>query len=117
MPDKKEQEPVSVVERGAKTKETIEAPGKPDRSPEVESVIEKLETQRVKKSPGDVQDDASTVVLPSDQPAVTLPVTQDDIVKGKKLPIITSLRWLVEWAVRQVKKFGGRVKYHEPTDK
>lgn len=114
MPDTKEQEPAST----SLEQEPLISPegegvvGEPEHSLEVESVIEKLERQRAKKA-GDAQDDV-TVVPASDQPAVTLPVTQDDIVQGKKLPILASLRWLVEWAVRQIKKLGGRARYHEP---
>lgn len=113
MPDVKEQEPTSSSQREPLSPlEGGEVSEEPERSPEVESVIEKLERQRAQKT-GDAQDD-TTVVPASDQPAVTLPVTQDDMVQGKKLPILASLRWLVEWAVRQIKKLGGRARYHEP---
>ncbi len=97
-------------------KEDFQQGGEKERSFEVESVIEKLERQtKADQQQQDVSDDLSnTVVVASDdQPGVTLPVTKNDIVQGQKLSVWESLRWLAEWAWRQVKKFSGRVRYQE----
>ncbi|GEM_PF-5844239 len=111
MPDQKELEKLKTVE--------IPIPEKPEghvvgeeHSIEAESVIEKIERQ--KKAGGDVRDDTTVVPASSGQPAVTLPVTQDDVKSAKKIPIISSLAWLVAWAVRQMKKLGGRAGYRKP---
>ena len=118
MPELKEKEPVRQAEQIKKQPEG-EVVYQPEekRSLEVESVIEKIERQaRGDQQQNDVQDDVSgaTVVPASDdQPAVTLPVTKTDIVKGKKLKVTESWRWLVEWAIKQIKKFHGRVRYQE----
>ncbi len=96
------------------------AEAKRESSLEVESVIEKLERQtRVDNQNQDQNGDinAGTVVSASDdQPAVTLPLTQNDMTQGQKMSVWESLRWLAEWAVRQVKKFHGRVEYHQEED-
>lgn len=109
MPDDKEREPLITPESKPET-ETQEnvGSGEQEHSLEAESVIEKIEKQRKRVS--DIQDD-TTVVSASDQPAVTLPVTQDEVEGAGKIPIISSLRWLVEWAKKQIKKLKGRVKY------
>lgn len=114
MPEQKEQEPVgSAVEKQQLPKtESIEV-DKDEMSPEVESVVEKIERQRKKKN--DTSDDVSGTVVPAsdDQPAVTLPITKDDMQTGEKLSVFESFRWLVEWARKQVKKLGGRVTYEK----
>ncbi len=118
MPELKEKEPVRQTEQIRKQPEG-EVVYQPEekRSLEVESVIEKIERQaRGDQQQNDVQDDVSgaTVVPASDdQPAVTLPVTKTEIVEGRKLRVNESWRWLVEWAIKQIKKFHGRVRYRE----
>ncbi len=113
--DRKEREPLvkSDGEQISLNQENLT--GQKERSLEVESVIEKLERQaKVDNRQQDANDDVSggTVVPASDdQPAVTLPVTQDEVVQGQKMPVWMSFRWLAEWAMRQIKKFSGRVRY------
>ena len=118
MPELKEKEPTKQVESIKKSTES-EVVYQPEekRSLEVESVIEKIERQaRGDQQQNDIRDDVSgaTVVSASDnQPAVTLPVTQEEVVQGRKLSVWDSLRWLAEWATRQIKRFAGRVRYRE----
>jgi len=118
MSEAKEKEPVVTrkVERVIK-EEVVEQSEVKGRLPEVESVIEKLERDvKGDQKKGEGQDDVTTTtVVPAgdDQPAVTLPVTQDDIVQGQKMSVWESLRWLAEWATRQIKRFAGRVRYKE----
>lgn len=115
MPDDKERELLVTPEKiqETETQEDVRS-GEREHSLEAESVIEKIEKQRRRVS--GVQDD-TTVVSASDQPAVTLPVTQDEVKEVRKIPIIFSLRWLVEWAKKQIKKLKGRVKYRGETEK
>ncbi|MFH0864391.1 MAG: hypothetical protein V1858_04900 [Candidatus Gottesmanbacteria bacterium] len=55
-------------------------------------------------------------VVPSDinQPVTpitaNLPINDDKIVTATTAPVITSLRWLVEWCIRQLKKVHIRLK-------
>lgn len=37
-------------------------------------------------------------------PVVTLPLTDDQVVKGLAFPILSSLRWLAEFCLRQLKR-------------
>lgn len=41
---------------------------------------------------------------PPPPPAVTLPLTDDQVVTGLASPILSSLRWLAEFCLRQLKK-------------
>lgn len=109
MPDDKEREPLLIPEKKqeAEFEEDLQDVEE-EHSLEAESVIDKIEKQRQRVS--DVQD-GTTVVNASLQPAVTLPVTQDEVAGVSKIPIVSSLRWLVEWARKQIKKLKGRVKY------
>lgn len=46
----------------------------------------------------------SGAAAPAPPPAVTLPLTDDQVVKGLAFPIVSSLRWLAEFCLRQLKK-------------
>lgn len=111
--EQKERESVGVTREDAVAGKEQERRVEDQGSAEIESVVKKIERKlgrQAKRDPGDIQDDAGVVVQPqSDQPAVTVSVTQDDVAQGKKLPVASSFRWLIEWVVRQVKKYGGRV--------
>ncbi len=48
--------------------------------------------------------------LPVSPAPVPLPLTDDKIVTGTGAPIISSLRWLVEWCIRQLKRVHIRLK-------
>ena len=117
MPENQEQElVVAGKEAPIPRPETKEITSDKEASLEVESVIEKLE--RNVKQTGDKQDDVgATVAQPkSDQPAVTLPITQDDVEEGEKLGMDSSFRWLVEWVKMMLRKFPGRAKYRKPSE-
>jgi len=112
MPEQKEREPVvekSSVE-GEKKGGIVEGKNK-KRVPEIDSVVEKIERKYSDKNQvvSDASDDVSGSQPVSDQPAVTVPVTRDDVAVGSKMPVSSSFRWLVAWVVRQIKKFKGRV--------
>jgi hypothetical protein len=75
---------------------------------EVSSWMEKIEKKfaRVPNDTTDVTDD-TVVIQPaptSDQPAVTLPVNQVQMQKGKTAKTDMGIAWLVTWAIRQIKK-------------
>lgn len=117
MPDNKEQE-LAVASKDAQVPipESVEKSQEKVVSLEVESVIEKLE-RNVKSQGDDKQDDLGTVVQPiSDQPAVTLPLTQGEVDEGEKLGMNSSYRWLVEWVKMMMEKLGKRGKYKKPSE-
>lgn len=74
---------------------------------EVSSWMEKIEKKfaRVPNDTTDVTDD--TVVVQqqpqTQQPPVTLPVNQQQMVAGKKAKPDLGIAWLVTWAIRQIK--------------
>lgn len=73
----------------------------------VEVKSEEIELPEVVKQMGVVPSDASQPVA---SVATNLPLTDDKIVTGFGAPIISSLRWLVEWCIRQLKKVHIRLK-------
>ena len=85
----------------------VEMPKSPEVNLEVEGWMEKIEKKfaRVPSKTNDVTDD--TVVVPqpqSQQPPVTIPVTQQQMTLGKKAKPDTALAWLVVWAMRKIKQ-------------
>lgn len=79
---------------------------------ELESTIEKLQDNIEKnkiKGPEKVaiRQDTSNMPLPKTvaQPVVILPLTEEKMQQGKKKDLTHSIRWLVAWASRQIKKF------------
>ena len=108
MDTKKEFEP-----RGVESPIPVaELPKTPEQNLEVQSWIEKIEKKfaRVPNETSDVNDDA-VVVQPFDsaqgrgQPPVTLPVSQQQMAKGKTAKTDTGIAWLVAWVIRQIKIF------------
>lgn len=101
MNTKKELEPKSVEQ----VQPVIESP-QAEAQPEVESWIEKIEKKfgRVPNQTPTPMDDSIVVQQPqSDQPPVTLPITQQQIQVGKKARVELSIAWLVTWMLRQIK--------------
>lgn len=83
----------------------VESPRKKEDHLEVESWITKIEKRfaRIPKGQPGPQDDTVVVQQPqSNQPPVTLPVSQQAMDKGAKAPVETGLAWLVAWATRQI---------------
>lgn len=74
---------------------------------EVSSWMEKIEKKfaRVPNDTTDVTDDSVVVQQQpqTQQPPVTLPVNQKQMLVGKKAKPELSIAWLVTWAIRQIK--------------
>lgn len=82
-----------------------ESPRKKEDHLEVESWVTKIEKRfaRIPKGQPGPQDDTVVVQQPqSNQPPVTLPVSQQAMNQGAKAPVETGLAWLVAWARRQI---------------
>jgi len=73
----------------------------------VEVKREEIELPEPVKKMGVVPTDIAQPVTP---PTINLPLTDDKIVTGFGAPIITSLRWLVEWCIRQLKRVHVKLK-------
>lgn len=85
---------------------TVEAPKNPEQNLETLSWMEKIEKRfaRVPNQTADVNDDAVVIQQPqTNQPPVTLPVTQQQMLKGKTAKLDLGIAWLVTWAIRQIK--------------
>lgn len=108
----------------ASTPATAGMPKEQEPLPQGEVPLEEISTE-VELEPGleaiGVEKKSETITLPEDvkkmgvqavgpsQPvtqttAVPLPLTDDQIVIGLHAQIISSLRWLAEWCIRQLKK-------------
>ena len=102
----KEKEPIGGSERVRVPEEVATVEAKRDNL-EVSSWMEKIEKKfaRVPNDTADVTDD--TVVVQqqpqTQQPPVTLPVNQQQMLVGKKAKIELGIAWLVTWAIRQIK--------------
>ncbi len=93
----KEREPVKITE--------IQTHVEIEKHPETAGYIERVEKQAELKTP--VMDDSTGQPLvqsadPTD-PVVTLPLTDDQIVKGLHHHVWEAIRWLAAWCVRQAK--------------
>jgi hypothetical protein len=104
----KEKEPISRPERVSVPEEMVSVEAKRDKDNlEVSSWMEKIEKKfaRVPNDTTDVADD--TVIVQqqpqTQQPPVTLPVTQRQMMVGKKAKPEMGIAWLVTWAIRQIK--------------
>lgn len=105
---KKEKEPGQGMERVRLPDDltTVEAPNRDKENLEVTTWIEKIEKKfaRVPNDTSDVSDDQVVVQQPqAQQPAVTLPVNQQQMAKGKTAKTDLGIAWLVAWAIRQIK--------------
>lgn len=118
---KKEKEPGQGMERVRLPEDltTVEAPNRDKENLEVSSWIEKIEKKfaRVPNDTADVMDDQVVVQQPlAQQPPVTLPVNQQQMLKGKSAKTDTGIAWLVAWVIRQIKIFaksGRRVRLQD----
>ena len=118
----KEKETIGVEERKRIAEElsVVASPRKIEEEQlEVESWITKIEKKfaRIPKGQPGAQDDTVIVNQPqSNQPPITLPINSSQMAKGKKAKVQLSVRWLVEWAVRQIKmmtRIGRKVELSE----
>lgn len=106
-------EPAASTERPVEQMEEIPTQVELEKKPELQGYVEKVEHDTELQTP--VQDDyAQQVLLKSANPqnvVVTLPLTEEQVVMGLHEQVWSSLRWLAEWCVRQIKLLHGRVKY------
>ena len=93
----KEREPVKVVE--------IPTHVEIEKSIETQGYIERVEKQAELKTPVLDDNTGQPLVQPADpiEPEITLPLTDDQIVKGLHHHIWEAIRWLAVWCVRQAK--------------
>ncbi len=114
----KEKEPRIGTERTSVPEEMSTVEAKRDNL-EVSSWVEKIEKKfaRVPNDTSDVTDDAVVVQQPqAQQPPVTLPVNQHQMMVGKKAKTDLGIAWLVTWVVRQIKilaKLGRGVRFQD----
>lgn len=84
--------------------------------PEVEGFIKKVE-DNVDQIPEEIviADQQTGQSLPRvlAQPVVVLPITSKMEEEGKKKPPTYSIRWLIEWSWKMMKRFSGKVVYRE----
>lgn len=109
----KESEPRSEGRVAVEVGKTVEV------QPAVESWMEKIE-KRFGRVPNQTQtplDDKVVVQNPqAQQPPVTLPVTHQTMVAGKKSKVEEGITWLVTWVIRKIKmltKTGQRVRLQD----
>lgn len=89
-------------------KEALEEVGKEIEPPkEIKEVGVKLKKEEIKLPPAieklGVKPSGPATPLPSSS-TITLPLTDDQLVKALTFPIFSSLRWLAEFCLRQLKK-------------
>lgn len=79
----------------------------PETSPELDKFIEKVEEERVRPPAETVVAQATPQPVPPTvtQPVLVLPASQKTIDSGKRKNVTHSVRWLVEWCWRQIRKF------------
>lgn len=101
--------------------------GKPESASEVEIIpenpdIEKLEgyiekVEKAAETQTTVVDDYTQQVLlgsaSPQNPVVTLPLTQEQVVKGLHHKVMDGMRWLAEWCLRQIKVLHGKVRFKQ----
>lgn len=90
----------------------VERPVTPEIPPEVEKV-EAVAGAEI-SLPQPVTDDTGAVIVDTptpQQPAITLPLTEEEIERGLGYKITYSIRWLAEWCKRLLKIFGGKFIY------
>ena len=112
--------PAGARPAGAKEEEFVSSKGDAENVPvveireseelptEVEGWLERVEKDDVAEPPTIVHQ-GKPIVSPASpqQGSVTLPLDDEGIKKGLHHKFVDSVRWLAEWCVRLVKKFGG----------
>jgi len=98
--------------------QAVEQEKTPEIAPEVESFLKHAE-QQPDQLPQEIviadNQEVSSVAHHPKQPVVVLPITAQDQADGKNKDYKFSIRWLVEWSVKIIKKFSGKVIYREET--
>lgn len=94
----------------------VEAEKSHELPPEVEGFIKKVE-DHVDQIPQEIviADPQSGQQLPRvlAQPVVVLPITAKTEAAGQHQPTSHSIRWLIEWSWKMMKKFSGKIIYRE----
>ncbi|HAU99524.1 MAG: hypothetical protein UX04_C0005G0014 [Microgenomates group bacterium GW2011_GWF2_45_18] len=94
--------------------QVIEDEPNPEISPEVESWMEKVDRKNI-DPPKEVVVADKTATNPTGnyaaQPVIVLPISKPTLTKGLTQNVQYSVRWLAEWCLRIIKKFGGMVVY------
>lgn len=107
--------PTGGAEKQVEVMEEIPTQVELEKKPELKGYMEKVEEAAELKTP--ITDDyTGQVLLKPAQPqnvTVTLPLTEEQVVKGLHEHVWDSIRWLAEWCVRQIKMLHGRVKYRD----
>ncbi|OGG14069.1 hypothetical protein A2773_07220 [Candidatus Gottesmanbacteria bacterium RIFCSPHIGHO2_01_FULL_39_10] len=78
----------------------------------VKAYTEKVEIPQVAQKLG-VQPSAQSipVSIPTQSVPVVLPLSDDQVVRGLHQPILSALRWLSEWCIKQLKKAHMTIKF------
>jgi hypothetical protein len=96
--------------------QTVEQERVPEISPEVESFLQHSKEQS-EHLPQEIvvadNQEVSAVTHHQKKPVIVLPITEEEQKKGKNKSTKLSVRWLVEWSVKLMKKFSGKVIYRE----
>lgn len=96
--------------------QSVEQEKPPEISPEIESFMKHAE-QQPDQLPQEIviadNQEVSSVAHHPKQPVVVLPISAQDQAEGKNKDYKYSIRWLVEWSVKIMKKFSGKVIYRE----
>lgn len=105
-----------AVESGASI-QYVENEPNPEISPEVSEYLQHAENHH-KGDPqevviGEAQQDVPMATNMPKQSVVVLPITEEVDKKGGKKGPLHSIRWLVEWSRKLIKKFSGQIIYRE----
>ncbi len=97
------------------SEEVVEVPTSPEteKKPELSGYVENVE--KAAELPTTLVDDYTGQVLMANpnlvKKVMVLPLTEDQVTFGLHEQVFSSLRWLAEWCVRQIKLLNGQVKY------
>ncbi len=83
---------------------------------EVEAYMQKVEDHQQKILQEIVVADDGTTISQKPypkQPVIVLPITPEEEDEGQKKPPSFSIRWLVEWSQKLMKKFAGKIIYRQ----
>lgn len=114
----KEQAPNTSSEMGydVYTGQPVEIEHGAEISPEVEKFIEEIQDHDG-QVPQEIVVADQTVTQPTGKyvakPVIVLPMTESELIAGKKASPLMSKRWLAEWVEKIMKMFEGSVVYRE----
>ncbi len=84
---------------------------------EVKEWVTEVKKEEAIKLPVPVEDEYGAILMESARPSkpkIVLPLDDQGIKQGLKKRVVESFRWLVEWCMRVIKMFPGRVAYQKP---